>query len=100
MPVAYGRPGYHVVGVRGTEFDYACTVGIEGGPATAGEAAYVLRPAGGDSTVSLVRIPAYAGRYYRVQADVVDEILFLRVTDVIDDRVIVDQRDSLAAACN
>ncbi|HUF73320.1 MAG TPA: alpha/beta fold hydrolase [Gammaproteobacteria bacterium] len=100
VPVILGRPGYRIVGVRGTDLDYGCIVGIDGDATIAAEPAYVIRPAGGDTLASLVRIPAYAGRYYRILAGVADDVLFLRVTDASDERVIVDQREALASGCN
>jgi hypothetical protein len=99
VPVVYARPGYRLVGVRMTERNYACTVRVTGA-ANAEEPAYVTQPARRDSQVSLVRIPAYAGRYYRIQADVVDDLLLLRVTNATEDRVIVDQRELVAAGCD
>lgn len=102
VPVVYARPGYRVVGVRATDRDYACTVRVAAADVAtnAEEPAYVTQPTRRDSQASLVSIPAYAGRYYRIQADVVDDMLLLRVTDATEDRVIVDQREFVAAGCD
>lgn len=102
VPIVYSGPGRHLVGVRATEPDYACVVRIADadGAATAGEAAYATQAVQHEGEISLVSIPASTGRYYRIQADVVDDLLVLRVTDAIEDRVIVDQHKLVAAGCH
>lgn len=101
LSAVYVRPGYRIVGVRATELQYRCTVRLHAAAAaTAEEPVYSAEPAGRDAGASQVRIPAYAGRYYRIRASVVDETLMLQVTDAYDDRVVVDQRELDFAGCN
>jgi dipeptidyl aminopeptidase/acylaminoacyl peptidase len=100
-PAVLGRPGYRVVGVLGTDLVYRCIVGIDGEPTADAEApTYFARPAGAGASVSLVRIPAYAGRYYRIEASVADDALVLRVVDATDGRMIVDQRELSIGGCD
>jgi dipeptidyl aminopeptidase/acylaminoacyl peptidase len=80
VAVVYARPGYHTVSVRLSAASYRCVV--------------AFRQDG-----SLARLPAFAGHYYRIQTDVVDGALLLRVTDASEDRVVLEQREPLLAAC-
>lgn len=99
VPIVYGRPGYGIIGVRARMLDYACTI-IVTNSRNAPEASYLTQPGGGNGQTSFVVVPAYAGRYYRIHAEIVKDTLLLRVTDAVEDRVIVDQREIVRSGCD
>lgn len=99
VPVTYVRPGYRIVGVRATGLQYRCTIRMNDAGTNTAEPGYSTRPAPETADVSQVRIPSFAGRYYRLGAAVIDDTLALRVTDASDERVIVDQRALVSAGC-
>ena len=94
----YARPGYRTVGVHAPDWSYRCVVGLEEVTAT-GEARYSAQPSVDGRHASVVRIPAYAGRYYRVEARVELDTLLLNVMDESAGRTVVEQRELITAGC-
>ncbi|MDX1561834.1 MAG: prolyl oligopeptidase family serine peptidase [Gammaproteobacteria bacterium] len=99
VPIVYAVPGFRVLGVLADGLDYACVVDFD---LADPDAEPVYRPASAtrDSRATRVRIPAFAGAFYRIDAAVENETLSVRVTDVAQDRVVVDQRAAATGGCS